>query len=55
MTTDLCYIASIGMMLMLEVILLYEFCEISEKSVKEFNWYSLCILSQHEDYRFHKY
>jgi len=36
MATDLCYIASIGMILMLEVILLYEFCEISVKSVKEF-------------------
>jgi hypothetical protein len=37
MATDLPYIASIGMMLMLmEVILLYEFCEISVKSVKEF-------------------
>jgi len=35
MATDLPYIASIGMMLM-EVILLYEFCEISVKSVKEF-------------------
>jgi hypothetical protein len=37
MATDLPYISSIGMMLMLtEVILLYEFCEISVKCVKEF-------------------
>ena len=36
MATDLCYIASIGMMLMLEVILLCELREIFVKSVKEF-------------------